>query len=85
VSGGVASANMGFFLYRGGVVSANCGGKFNHAITIVGYGTLNGMDYWLVKNSWGEYWGDHGYIRIQRTEAYPGICGILILNSIPIL
>jgi len=39
----------------------------NHAIQMVGYGTdpTHG-DYWLVRNSWGGFWGENGYIRLQR-------------------
>ncbi|KAK3206944.1 hypothetical protein Dsin_020990 [Dipteronia sinensis] len=38
----------------------------NHAVTIVGYGNENGMDYWLIKNLWGQTWGEDGYMKILR-------------------
>lgn len=52
----------------------------NHAVLAVGYGTLNGMDYWLIKNSWGATWGDNGYFRMQRGA---NMCGIINCNSYP--
>merc|ERR1712055_338925 len=57
-------------LYGSGVFSgcsssSNIG--LNHAIQMVGYGTdPSHGDYWLVRNSWGKLWGEHGYIRLQR-------------------
>ena len=47
--------------------------KHNHAVVVVGYGTENGIDYWLLKNSWGKNWGMDGFMKIQRGV---NMCGI---------
>lgn len=39
-----------------------------HAVEIVDYGTENGLDYWVVKNSWGPEFGEKGYFRIRRGQ-----------------
>eukprot|EP01059_Diplonema_ambulator_P017484 TRINITY_DN29499_c0_g1_i1.p1 TRINITY_DN29499_c0_g1~~TRINITY_DN29499_c0_g1_i1.p1 ORF type:complete len:318 (+),score=78.59 TRINITY_DN29499_c0_g1_i1:43-996(+) len=52
--------------YTGGIMS-NCPQKpTTHCVLIVGYGSSNGEDYWLIKNSWGTGWGENGYLRLQR-------------------
>jgi hypothetical protein len=50
---------------------------------LVGYGKEKDQKYWKAKNSWGTSWGMQGYIMIGRGEDGPGICGILMDNSVP--
>jgi cathepsin L len=55
--------------YRGGIFnSCSTSGKITggHAVTVVGYGTEKGQDYWLIKNSWGPNWGEKGYFKLRR-------------------
>lgn len=53
--------------YTGGIItdSSACSNA-NHAVAIVGYGTEKGVDYYKVRNSYGETFGEQGYFRISR-------------------
>lgn len=51
--------------YTGGIVSDR-GGRVDHVVSIVGWGTeANGKEYWIVRNSWGEFWGEMGFFRVE--------------------
>jgi len=69
-----------FQSYTSGVItSSTCGTQLDHGVLAVGYGTENGVDYFLVKNSWGPSWGAEGYVKIGTNN----VCGILAQPSFP--
>jgi len=74
-----------FQLYKSGVLSSVCGTKLDHGVLAVGYGTLDGKDYWKVKNSWGASWGDEGYVLLMRGKPGVGECGLLTQPSYPVV
>ncbi|KAJ0984365.1 hypothetical protein J5N97_002721 [Dioscorea zingiberensis] len=74
-----------FQFYRKGIFKGYCGTAVDHAVTLVGYGTDDTTDYWLVKNSWGTYWGESGYARIKRNSySIRGTCGIAMWPYYPV-
>lgn len=65
-----------FQQYTSGIFdSTECGTSTDHATLVVGYGTENGTDYWIMKNSWGTGWGEDGYMRLAIVSG-KGICAI---------
>ncbi|XP_047333073.1 cysteine proteinase RD21A-like [Impatiens glandulifera] len=74
-----------FRLYESGIFTGNCGTALDHAVAAVGYGSEHGVDYWIVRNSWGENWGEEGYVRLKRNVfSRKGKCGIAMLASYPV-
>lgn len=80
-----------FMNYGSGIISyAECDfddedDDINHALVAVGYGSENGMDYWIVKNSWTADWGEDGFVRLEQgiqdpqannDNPYAGACGV---------
>jgi len=64
---------MFFAFYSNGIIDVPCNGKgIDHAVVVVGYGTENGIDYWRVRNSWGQGWGEDGYFRLKRNNGDQG-------------
>ena len=77
VSVAVAAGNDVFRNYTSGIVTEadGCPTRLDHAIQAVGWGSENGQDYYIVRNSWNTTWGDQGYIKIG-TGSGKGVCGI---------
>ena len=51
--------------YHGGIFDKpGVSDSINHVVSIVGWGNQDGKEYWIVRNSWGEYWGELGYINV---------------------
>lgn len=60
-----------------------CGHNLDHAVTAVGYGSENGKEYYIVRNSWGPSWGEDGYIRMAAGKDGNGVCGVLLDSTRP--
>jgi cathepsin L len=82
----IEASHASFQLYMSGVYyESSCSStNLNHAILTVGYGSAGtGLDYWIVKNSWGTGWGESGYIRMSRNKN--NNCGIVTDIGTPMI
>lgn len=87
ISAGMDGGAYDFQLYTSGIYDGSCSSNPNdidHAVLIIGYGSEDGEDYWICKNSWGTSWGIEGYFYIKRdTSSTYGTCAINAMASYP--
>ena len=67
------NVNRAFTNYQKGIFSQDGLSLYTHYITIVGWGEEDGEKYWIVRNTWGSYWGEQGYARVLRGSGVMGI------------
>ena len=69
-----------FKFYKSGVITSGCGVNQDHAVLAVGYEKVEGIEAFIVKNSYGTSWGNEGYVWISTDQSIndgEGACGIL--------
>lgn len=74
--------------YKTGVYKGPCSAtKVNHGVVAVGYGVgEDGVKYWILKNSWGENWGQKGFFFMRKgADGANGLCGILTGSIYPVM
>eukprot|EP00253_Pinus_taeda_P025030 PITA_25030 len=87
VSVAIEASGQDFQFYLKGVFTGKCGTELDHGVVVVGYGkSSEGINFWIVRNSWGDEWGEKGYIKMCRNiKAIEGKCGIAMQASYPIM
>jgi len=79
VSIGINANTLQF--YMGGIADPFdilCSPKhLDHGVLIVGYGVENSKPFWIVKNSWGQGWGEKGYFRIIMGKNKCGLANMV--------
>jgi C1A family cysteine protease len=78
ISVAIHAGQDAFMHYQSGIITSKdtiCHFKQDHAVLVVGHGTdENGLEYFIVKNSWGAAWGESGFVRVAVEDGVGAIC-----------
>jgi cathepsin L len=72
----VTVAASDWSMYSKGIFNECKDPTLNHAVLLMGIGKVGERKTWLVRNSWGEAWGENGYIRLLRTDSEQKNCAV---------
>jgi cathepsin L len=72
----VTVAASDWSMYSKGIFDQCKDPTLNHAVLLMGMGQVRGRKTWLVRNSWGESWGEGGYIKLLRTDNEEKNCAV---------
>jgi len=72
--------------YDGGIFDGSCTASVNHAMVAIGYGldADTGIEYIIIRNSWGANWGEGGYVKVAADTKAGGLCELYNYPSYPL-
>ena len=73
LSVGIDAGTQDFMNYESGILDTACSSDC-HAVILVGYGSNNGKEYWIIRKSWSNQWGENGYVRVARNDTNNSSC-----------
>ncbi|OQR96507.1 cysteine proteinase EP-B 2-like [Achlya hypogyna] len=80
----ISATSPVFKNYESGIITGGCNVDFNHVVLGVGYGVAE-VPYFKMKNSWGDWWGEGGFVRLQRGVGGVGTCGLARHAAYPVV
>ena len=85
ISIAINASSRSFQFYGGGIYYDPLVPSYplDHAVLLAGYGYQNNDNFWYVKNSWGTWWGEQGYVYIKRDD--DNYLGVTSCASYPIM